>query len=311
MLAAVGLAIVAGCGRGGPKAPPTPRVVVVVAPGVNPVWGRSLGGITSALESRAGVIPSARVVRSPERVEEALMGAAEGGAKLAICLGPECSTAVFTVAPAYPTVRFVVAPGERPDRNVAAVTFAQNEAAYIAGAVAPALDDAPRVVAVDTAGCGDSVLTAFRNSLRVRTPSTKVEEIGREDVISGEGFPSGTTMALVCPGPRGADIVARAGALGIFVVVFDPALVQGTAGLRCGVIEEDLPEALVRVTTDLLERHEPGMVYSFDVGSGVVRFRVCGKNDESLPPGVLQAVSDARDEVVAGIAEIEILDMKQ
>lgn len=282
-----------------------------MAPGVNPVWRQSLNAITSALESRAGVIARTRVVSSPERVEKALIGVAEGGAKLAICLGPECSTAVFTVAPAYPTVRFIVAPGERPDRNVAAVTFAQNEAAYIAGAVAPALADDPRVVVVDAAGCGDDVLAALHNSLRVRAPSTELEEMRREDVISGEGLPAGTTMAFVCPGPQGADIVARAGALGIFVVVFDPALVQGTAGLKCGVIEEDLPEALVRVTTDLLERHEPGGVYSFDVGSGVVGFRLCRKNDESPPPGVSQAVSDARDEVVAGIAEIEILDMKQ
>ncbi len=301
------LVALAGCRRGEAPGPPPPLAVVVVAPGVNPVWREDLGAVLAALRVRARVGPELKVVTSPERVETGLLEVSRSGARLVVCLGPECATAVFTVAPAYPTVRYVVVPGERSARNVAAVSFAENEAAYVASAVGPALGKKPRVILVDGPGCGEEIATAFRNGLRVRAPDATLDLVTRADVVGGTVNLEGVTQGVVCPGPGGRAVVRALAEAGAFVVVFDPSLTRGVEARSCGVIEEDLPEALVRVAVDLLERNEPGSVYAFDVGSGVVRFRFC--RSEAVEPAVRRAVAEARDEVVAGIAEIEILDM--
>lgn len=309
VLAAALIVLAPGCRqREAPPAPP-PRAVLVVAPGVNPAWREQLGDVAAALRARGRVDPDVRTVDAPQRVEDVLVQVSGAGAALVVCLGPECATAVFTVAPVYPTVRYVVVPGERSARNVAAVSFAENEAAYVAAAVGPALQERPRLLVVDGPGCGEEVLAAFRNGLRVRAPGASLEMATRAEVEEGAVSLEGVAQAVVCSGAEDGSVARALAEAGAFVVVFDPALTRGLEGYRCGVIEADLPEALVRVAEDLLERNEPGSVYAFDVGSGVVRFRFC--NPGTVDPSVRQAVEEARDEVVAGIAEIEILDMRR
>ena len=70
-----------------------------------------------------------------------------------------------------------------------------------------------------------------------------------------------------------------------------------------------MAEAVCRVAVDLLEQRSVGQAYTFDVGSGVVRFRFCQGTIPHLPPEAVTAAQEARDEVTAGIAEIEVLDL--
>lgn len=309
VLGAALIVLAPGCRRGEAPPVPPPRAVLVVAPGVNPVWREQLEDVVAALRVRGRVDPELRPVASPQRVEDALVEVSGADARLVVCLGPECATAVFTVAPVYPTVRYVVVPGQRSARNVAAVSFAVDEAAYVAAAVAPALSEKPRVLVVDGPGCGDDILAALRNGLRVRARGASLELATRAEVEEGSLSLEGVAQAVVCPGAVDGSVARALADAGAFVVVFDPALTRDLEGHPCGVIEADLSEALVRVAVDLQERNEPGSVYAFDVGSGVVGFRFC--EPDAVDPAVRQAVAEARDEVVAGIAEIEILDMER
>jgi len=286
------------------------RAVVVLADGVRPAWRTSLGAVLAALETRSELEASGRTVDRTDRLEDVLLAESQKQAmRLVVCLGPGCDEAVFTVAPVEPGVRFVAVPGAHGERNVVGVSFAENEAAYVAGAVAGAMGGGRPVVLVDGPGCSGEIRDALEHGLRSRARRASVEAVHRAAALAGNGWEAGAAMAVLCPGPGNRELVRTLVGTETLVVAFDPATVEGTDGLRCAVIEEDLPEALVRVAVDVLERDVTGKAYLFDLGSGVVRFRFCEGTAERLNPEALEAAQEARDEVTAGIAEIEVLDL--
>jgi len=305
-----GIALAGGCHRERAPEPGPRRAVVVLAPGVRPVWRRGLGALLAALESRLRLSASATTVGDGARLEDALLEEARAnGVELVVCLGPECDGAVFTVAPVEPTVRFVVAPGERGERNVAGVMFAEGEAAYIAGAVAGVLGDRPELVLVEGPRCPPELRDALEHGLRSRARQARVRAVPRASALAGGVSVDGESAVVLCPGPDNRELAADLGRSGCLVVVFDPEVVDGLEGLDCAVISENLPEAVCRVAEDILERDMAGKAYLFDVGSGVVGFRFCQGTAERLPAAAVSAAREARDEVTAGIAEIEVLDL--
>ena len=284
----------------------------MLAAGLEPVREASLGGVLSSLETGLGLTATARRSGPGERLERVLLDAArEEGTVLVVCLGPGCDAATFTVAPVEPTVRFVVVPADGGERNVAGVTFAIDEAAYIAGAVAGALGPGAEVVLVDGPGCGSAVREGLENGLRSRDRTGTLREISRADLLAGRATVSGAAMAVLCPGPEGDRIATALADSGAIVTTFDPAVADRLDGAPCAVIEVDLAEAVLRAARDLVERDVAGRAYTFDVGSGVVRFRFCGRCRDRLPPDALEAAREATDEVTAGIAEIEELDRQE
>lgn len=308
--------LLAACGHGAPESPSRTSITLMVTPSAPGAWRSSMGETAAGLERRLQAEVDVRPVSKPEDAQDVLLACGRREQDLVVCLGAECGTAVFTVAPIYPTTRFLVIPGVRHERNVAAATFEIDEAAYVAGAGFSALDPVLEIRVLDRTACPEGFISALEAGVRSRGVESLLISPGAETPPRTPGSPASETSPasadradlLVCCGQGRTDdegVVTSA----TVMLALDSCLAEALPTRTVATVDVDLQEAIARIAEDLLGRSEPGRAFAFDLGSGVVDLRISESKATPLPPAVRREMAAARDEVVAGIAEIESLGM--
>lgn len=303
----------AACGPAGPPPEPGFRVRLLTSVEITGRWERAaergLGLIAAELD--ADVARSRARGRADRR--DRLQALARAGVDLVFCVGPDVEPLVFTEAVAFPDTDFVVLPGEIHGANVASITFAPEEAGYLAGAVAAATTDRNVVGLLRGAGRPwlERLETGFVAGFSAVHPGA--------EVVTGEGADgpweltgAGAEVALYSTDHVDPRVLAAVHDSGLALIGADPALLVAEPDVVIAAVDVDIAEAMLRVAREVHDRRFTGRVYAFDLGSGVLDVEL---NPNLAPPGrdsdLRESLERARSEITAGWVEIEELGIGQ
>lgn len=248
-----------------------------------------------------------RLVEPGQPLIEMLRRTGREAPDLVFCHLPGEEHVVVEEAAAYQDTQFVTIPGRTTGPNVAGVVFRVDGAAYVAGAtLGAAAGGRPLLVVEAPKEPGFHGLKAgFRaGAASVGAVASGVVKEGRalEDIDSGRA--GGVLYAgYVVPEP----LLAACATAGIPLVGTGLGLKRGGQPGVFGTVIVRMGEVVRRLARERWAGTLQGSIYSYSLGSGVVDFRIESK--ATAPGKVVRAMSSARSDVLAGIAEIQDLGM--
>jgi len=256
--------------------------------------------------------------RTPAEFEENFRQYGAQGFDIVFGHGFEFQDAAARVAPGYPRTVYVTTSGTRTARNVAGVSFAFEEASYLAGMVAA------RMTRTNILGViGGTELppvkrsfAAFEQGARAANPKIKVivSYIGNWDDIS-----AGKEQAIAQIS-RNVDIIfqnADAAGLGVFQAVREAKNVwvigsnadqnSIAPAQTLGSVVIDLPRAFLLVARTAGEIGFTGKVFSLGLDDGVVRWVTNPQLEKTIPESVRMTVDSASRAMTAGTFKSPLL----
>ncbi|MDQ3244173.1 MAG: BMP family protein [Gemmatimonadota bacterium] len=256
--------------------------------------------------------------RTPAEFEESFRQYGARGFDIVFGHGFEFQDAAARVAPDYPRTVYVTTSGTRIARNVAGVSFAFEEASYLAGMVAA------RMTRTNILGViGGTELppvkrsfAAFEQGARATNPNIKViiSYIGNWDDISAG---KEQTIAQIS---RNADIIfqnADAAGLGVFQAVREAKNVwvigsnadqnSIAPAQTLGSVVIDLPRAFLLIARTAGESGFTGKVFSLGLDDGVVRWAANPQLEKTIPLSVRMTVDSAGRAMTAGTFTLPLL----
>lgn len=286
-LLAFAIGLLTGCGGAGngtaDSAGGGQLRVALLTPG--PISDQSWNGGAYAGLERIRDSLGARIshiqTRTPAEFEENFRQYGAEGYDLVFGHGFEFQDAAVRVAPDYPKTLYVTTSGNQVGPNVAGITFAFEEASYLAGLVAGAVTKSGVVGVIGGTELPPvrSSFAAFARGARDARPDVRVltSYIGNWDDVG-----AGKEQALAQIGQR-ADVIfqnADAAGLGVFQAAreHDGVYVIGSNSDQNGVAPEvtlgsvviDLPHALLTVAREVSEGHFQPRVVSLGTEQDVV-----------------------------------------
>ena len=259
------------------------------------------------MESDLFAAAEIRIVEPGQPFIEALRTAGRHHPDIVFCHVPGESHVVVEEAAPYEDTQFVTIPGRAVGTNVTGVVFRVDGAAYVAGAALAAASGGRRVLLVDP-GTGAEWSGGLESGLRagVAVSRTLVEKVPDATVATTEvegGSVGGVFYAGFEP-PH--DLIQAAAEAKVPLVVVSFGGKDGCESCL-GTVEIRMGEAELRLAREQWAETLGGRTYTFGLGSGVVDFVVRPGN--GVTEDVRRAVDNARHDVLAGIAEVEDLEM--
>ncbi|HEY0971370.1 MAG TPA: BMP family protein [Gemmatimonadales bacterium] len=257
--------------------------------------------------------------RTPAEFEENFRQYGAQGYDLVFGHGFEFQDAAVRVAPEYPGTVYVTTSGNQVRDNVAGMTFAFEEASYLAGMVAGSLT---RTGVLGTIGGTEippvrASFDAFEKGARAVRPDVQVlrSYVGNWDDVS-----AGKEQALAQMG-RGADVIfqnADAAGLGVFqaarerkgtYVIGSNADQNGVAPeVTLGSVVIDLPHALLTVAREVKEGTFRPRVVALGTESAVVEWVPNPTLADVVPDSVRTRVDSLQRAMHAGTFSMPDLD---
>jgi basic membrane lipoprotein Med (substrate-binding protein (PBP1-ABC) superfamily) len=306
IVATVAVLAAVGCS---PEVVPPPRapfrVTMLMAETVDAMWQEQADAVLRRLRDDLGLVVSRELVRGPGGRQRALESCGRDEVDLVLCVGQAFERPVLALAQRYGMTAFVLAPGSVTASNVAVIDFQPFGAAYIGGVVAAVEGgDTAGVILGDGDPWLDAVTAGFEDGFRSRHPSGRViAATGTAGVH--ELSEARVEVALYAASRADADVIEAARASGLRLIGIGHRALRQHPEVVIAAVSVDLPEAVDRITRDVLDGTFQGRSYVFDLGSGVV--------DLSLSPGLRDTwtdrdraqVDEARAAVTAGLVELE------
>ncbi len=319
-LVRVGVAALAITGCGGDAKPTAdsaaggdgPFRVALLTPGPisDQSWNAGAFNGLKAIKDSLGAQTSHIQTKTPAEFEENFRQYGAQGYTLVFGHGFEFQDAALRVAPSYPKTIYVTTSGNSTAANVAGMTFAFEEASYLAGMVAGAMTK------TNVVGCiGGTELppvkasfAAFAAGAKAVNPKVRVltSYIGNWDDVS-----AGKEQALAQIG-QGADAVfqnADAAGLGIFQAAKERGVYAfGANSNQNGVAPDvvlgsvviDLPRAFLTVAREVKAGGFKPRVVDLGMKSGVVQLVYNPQLESRIPAATRAAVDSARLAIEAG-----------
>jgi len=307
----VALAFLAeACGRDAQPPDTIFSVRVLTARTISGRWERAaeLGLDRMATELEADVARVGIADATDERKVLAEQGRA--GISLVFCIGGYSETTLYSVASAFPNTIFVMLPGRARAENVAGIRFLPEEAGYLAGAVAGALNPDGQLGLLR----GDGQL--WLESLEEGYVAGFKSQWRRANVMIGEGpdgawelSSAGVLLSLYSADQADPEVLAAAHNAGVRLVVTDPELLEVAPNTVVAAVDFNVAEAMMRVIHEVRDHTFEGRVFAFDLGSGVLDVVV---NPALAPDTRLiaeEALEEARAEITAGLVEFDGLGL--
>jgi basic membrane lipoprotein Med (substrate-binding protein (PBP1-ABC) superfamily) len=249
--------------------------------------------------------------KTPAEFEENFRQYGAQGYDLVFGHGFEFQEAALRVAPDYPNTVYVTTSGNSTAKNVAGMTFAFEEASYLAGLVAGAMTKSGTVGVIGGTELPPvkASFAAFEAGAKAARPDVRLVSsfIGNWDDVS-----AGKEQALAQIG-RGADVVfqnADAAGLGVFqaakerggvYVIGSNSDQNGVApDVTLGSVVIDLPRAFLLVAREVQERRFRPRVVSLGIRSGVVQLVMNPALASRVPAATRQRVDSLTTLMVAG-----------
>ncbi|WP_284348989.1 BMP family lipoprotein [Roseisolibacter agri] len=248
--------------------------------------------------------------KTPAEFEENFRQYGAQGYALVFGHGFEFQDAALRVAPSYPKTIYVTTSGNSTAANVAGMTFAFEEASYLAGMVAGAMTKTNVVGAIGGTELPPvkASFAAFAAGAKAVNPKVRVltSYIGNWDDVS-----AGKEQALAQIG-QGADAVfqnADAAGLGIFQAAKERGVYAfGANSNQNGVAPDvilgsvviDLPRAFLTVAREVKAGGFKPRVVDLGMKSGVVQLVYNPQLESRIPAATRAAVDSARVAIEAG-----------
>ena len=314
---AAALAIAACGGDTTPKADSAadgagPFRVALLTPGPisDQSWNAGAFNGLKAIKDSLGAQTSHIQTRTPAEFEENFRQYGAQGYTLVFGHGFEFQDAALRVAPSYPKTIYVTTSGNSTAANVAGMTFAFEEASYLAGMVAGAMTKTNVVGAIGGTELPPvkASFAAFAAGAKAVNPKVRVltSYIGNWDDVS-----AGKEQALAQIG-QGADAVfqnADAAGLGIFQAAKERGVYAfGANSNQNGVAPDvvlgsvviDLPRAFLTVAREVKAGGFRPRVVDLGMKSGVVQLVYNPRLEARIPAATRAAVDSARVAIEAG-----------
>ena len=298
------------CGRD--RQPPSASfsVRVLTARTISGRWERAVErGLDRIAEEFEADVARVRVDEAAnERDRLAELGRA--GISLVFCVGGCSETHLYSVASEYPNTVFVMLPGQARADNVAGISFLPEEAGYLAGAVAGALnpDGQLGLIRGDGQPWLEPLEEGYVAGFKSRWSRAKVT-VGEGPEGAWELGSAGILISLYAADRNDPEVLAAAHNAGLRLVVTDPELIDVAADTVVAAVDIDVAEAMLRVARELRDHTFVGRVFDFDLGSGVLDVVL----SPALAPDILavaeEALEEARAEITAGLAEFDGLGL--
>lgn len=297
---------VAGCGREEiVESRPAFRVRLLTTETVEEMWRAQGEIVLEGLRVEFGAEATRVSVKDSESRRAALRAFGEEEIDLVFCVGSAFGREVLTVAQHYPRTAFVLSPGTVTASNVAVLDFQPFGAAYIGGVVA-ATEGGNRVGIV--IGDGDSWLdvmtSGFEEGFRSRFPSGKTYQASDSQAIAP--WPEdAVSVAMYATDLLDAEIMHAVQSSGLKIIGVGQSSIREYPEVVIAAVSVDLPEAVARITRDVLDGTFRGRSYTFDLGSGVVDLIISPELQASWTDDELMRIDEARAAVNAGLVELE------
>jgi basic membrane lipoprotein Med (substrate-binding protein (PBP1-ABC) superfamily) len=298
------------CGRDRQPHGASFSVRILTARTISGRWERAvelgLDRISAELEADVARVRVDEAANERDRLVE--LGRA--GISLVFCVGGCSETTLYSVATEYPNTVFVMLPGQAHADNVAGIRFLPEEAGYLAGAVAGALnpDDQLGIIRGDGQPWLEPLEEGYAAGFRSRWRRAKVK-LGEGPDGAWELGSAGVLIALYAADRVDPEVLAAAHNAGVRLVVTDPELLDVASDTVVAAVDFDVAEAMLRVARELHDHTFVGRVFDFDLGSGVldvVLSPALAPDNRSLAEEALEA---ARAEITAGLVEFDELGL--
>jgi basic membrane protein A len=318
--ATLAVALVAGCGGGersaqaadGGTAGGGEFKVALLTPG--PISDQSWNGGAynglKAIRDSLGAKISHIQTKTPAEFEENFRQYGAQGYTLVFGHGFEFQEAAVRVAPSYPKTLYVTTSGNTTAANVAGMTFAFEEASYLAGMLAGTMtkSNVLGVIGGTELPPVKASFAAFEAGAKAVNPKVRVltSYIGNWDDVS-----AGKEQALAQIG-QGADALfqnADAAGLGIFqaakerkVYVFGSNSDQNAVApeVTLGSVVIDLPRAFLTVAREVKAGGFTPRVVDLGMKTGVVQLVLNPQLASRIPAATRTAIDSARRAIEAG-----------
>lgn len=299
------------------QAPPLAVALLTPGPISDQSWNAGayagLLRIRDSLAARTSHIQT----RTPAEFAENFRQYGEQGYALVFGHGFEFQDAAFLVGPKYPKTTFIITSGNRAAGNVIGMSFAFEEASYLAGMVAGSVSRSGIIGAI-----GGTELPpvkrsfeAFRAGARSVDPAVRVlvSYVGNWDDVS-----AGREQALAQIG-RGADIIfqnADAAGLGVFqaaresrarrirVIGANADQNRVAPEVTLGSVVIDLPHAFLSVAKRIRGGSPPKALINLGTAADVVRWTPNPALAGEIPLDIAQRVETVRARMARGDSTI-------
>lgn len=314
----IALFALAACSAG-EKAPgnddPAGFKVALLTPGPisDQSWnGGAYAGLIKIRDSLAAQISHIQT-RTPAEFEENFRQYGAQGYRLVFGHGFEFQDAAGVVGPAYPATTYIVTSGNRASGNVIGMSFAFEEASYLAGMVAARVSRSGTIGAI-----GGTELPPVKRSFEAYAAGARSVNAGVRVIISYVGnwddLSAGKEQALAQIG-QGVDVIfqnADAAGLGVFQAARESSArrvrVIGANADQNGVAPEvtlgsvviDLPQAFLSVARQVRSGNLPREVITLGTASNVVRWTPNPALSAEIPPDIARRVDSMRVRMAEG-----------
>ncbi len=298
------------CGRDTQPPDTSFSVRVLTARTISGRWERAaergLGRIAAELDADVARV---RIADSADE-RNALTEQGRAGVSLVFCLGGYSETVLYSVATAFPKTVFVMLPGRARAENVAGIRFLPEEAGYLAGAVAGALnpDGQLGLLRGDGQPWLEPLEEGYVAGFKSRWRRARVK-IGEGPDGAWELSSAGVLLSLYAADRVDPEILAAAHNAGLRLVVTDPELLDVASDTVVAAVDFDVAEAMVRVTREVRDHTFEGRVFAFDLGSGVLDVVINPALALDTRTIAEEALEEARAEITAGLVEFDGLGL--
>lgn len=282
---------------------------IVLGPSSSPLWEAALPSIKSSLETNCDMSVSTARWQDDQSLIRILNRAGSEGTSLVVCTGGGVDRALELVAPRYSESLFLVQGSFVMGANVRMLGFRLNGASYLAGVATSLLK--PEAIAV-IEGCGgpwlESVESGFKDGLRRRNYRNTILNLSSMKALDSLPSPQASVALYACDAPDPA-VVSMASKSGLKLIGIGVRKQESMLSPYAGRIVIDLGEALRRVGEDVEHGMSAESGYDFDLGSGVVDFKVNPQLEILNSPEAQRKLDEARSAITAGVVEIEQMGM--
>jgi basic membrane protein A len=256
--------------------------------------------------------------KTPEDLEPTLQSLIDKGCTALICAGAYYNQAIENLSREYPRVTFVLVDGQAISypHNVAAIVFKQNQAAYLAGALAAIISKTGRIGFI---GATDNVaikdfLDGYQAGAKAARRNISLDVAYIADKSAGKPFGDPKTAEAIATNmyKRGADIIfAAAGASGAGVIdaarkngQFAIGVDQDQDGLAPGYVLTSvikrLDLAVYNILRDIMANRFQNTVYVMNLSSGAVGLSDMRYTKVLIPAETLDALEQIKKSINTG-----------
>lgn len=276
----------------------------------SPLWKTALPDIEKTLAQSCDTELKAVEIRKSSDWTTKLDAFGKRKIPLIICVGGGFDRAIDLVAPRYPGSTFLLHGSRNIGENIRRLHFETAGAAYLAGVAAGIFSGGESALIRGPGGPWlETIESSFRDGFLAGHSRGKVRTYSSTKALIESSGGKIKGIALYASDKPDPEDLKPAISSGLSLLTITPNADKLDRAPLAGSIVIDLAEALRRVTVATISGSPAGHSYDFDLGSGVIDFRLNSRVPELNTPEAREKLEEARSAITAGVVELEQMGM--